>query len=127
MDKNIVKQWNSNCETYVLFDILGKKWTIFIIYLIKHDVNNFNWILKILTRVNPKTLAERLKQLEEIDLIWIKVNEKNARNNYYLTEKGLIVSDKIWSMASSHSDMLIDELKNDLNLKKERGEFNSLN
>ena len=34
MDKEKILPWDDKCPVYQLFDILGKKWTIYILFLI---------------------------------------------------------------------------------------------
>lgn len=109
-----ITKWNNNCETYTLFDILGKKWTIFIIFLIGRWYTKFNGILKVLTKLNPKVLAERLKQLEENNILRIELDENNGRNLYYLTEKGIKISENIAKLSSEHANLLVDNKKTSL-------------
>lgn len=103
------KQWGNDCETYVLFDILWKKWTIFIIFVLRHGHNSFNGILKVLTKMNSKLLSQRLKQLEEIWIIEITWDEKNGRNIYNLTKLWLSVSESIIQMSTKHANELVSK------------------
>ena len=109
-----ITKWNNQCETYVLFDILGKKWTIFIIFLIQKEYHSFNAMLKVLTKLNSKVLAERLKQLEEINLIEIKKDEKNGRSTYFLTPKWESVAKHIAELSSEHANSVVEEMKKTL-------------
>ncbi|MCT4616722.1 MAG: helix-turn-helix transcriptional regulator [Candidatus Gracilibacteria bacterium] len=85
-------KWTSECKVYNLFDVLGKKWTIFIIYLIENGYNSFNSILRILTKLNPKVLSERLTQLSDSGIVKFDIDKKNGRTTYILTEKGKLIS-----------------------------------
>lgn len=100
-------KWWADCETYALFDILWKKWSVFIIFVLRHWHNTFNWILKILTKMNSKVLSERLKQLEKIWIITTKKDINNGRNIYHLTTKWLKISEHIVKMGTDHANELI--------------------
>jgi DNA-binding HxlR family transcriptional regulator len=69
-----------------IFYVLGKKGTIEVLYKIKDGVNSFTALKKALDtegcKVSTRTLAERLNELEEENLI-----QKDG-NKYYLTKKG---------------------------------------
>ncbi|XRO76746.1 winged helix-turn-helix transcriptional regulator [Methanocaldococcus sp. 10A] len=69
-----------------IFYVLGKKGTIEILYKIKEGVNTFTNIKSALDiegcGVSTRTLAERLNELEDENLI-----QKDG-NKYYLTKKG---------------------------------------
>jgi DNA-binding HxlR family transcriptional regulator len=92
-------KWTSECKVYNLFDVLGKKWTIFIIYLIENWYNSFNSILRILTKLNPKVLSERLTQLSDSWIVKFDIDKKNWRTTYILTEKWKLISLQIWKIS----------------------------
>lgn len=60
IDTKIFDEKNS---TYVTFDLLGKKWTIFILYLLCHRVLTFGAIQRFLPKMNAKLLSDRLDSL----------------------------------------------------------------
>lgn len=69
--------------------LLGDKWTLMIVYNLMSGQKRFGELLDALGNISPKTLSQRLKQLEEIKLL-----ERHAfaeippRVEYLLTEKG---------------------------------------
>ncbi|CAB3289801.1 HTH hxlR-type domain-containing protein [Methanocaldococcus lauensis] len=77
---------NFKCDTMPIFQVLGKKGTIEILYKIKEGVNSFTNIKEAMDRdgcsVSTRTLAERLSELENENLI------QKIGNKYYLTKKG---------------------------------------
>ncbi|MEM2052604.1 MAG: helix-turn-helix domain-containing protein [Thermoplasmata archaeon] len=74
-----------------ILNVLGKKYTILIIALLgNQDKVNFNEILKKTGRPRPNLLSQRLKELEELDLIKKKIITEKAPIStiYMLTKKG---------------------------------------
>ncbi len=73
-----------------LMAVLGKKWALFIITVLGNDSRTrFNDLLRQLKGISPRTLTDRLKELEKLRLI-----ERHAfaevppRVEYELTEDG---------------------------------------
>jgi len=73
-----------------LMAVLGKKWALFIIAVLGNNTRTrFNDLLRQLRGISPRTLSDRLKELETLRLI-----ERNAfaeippRVEYELTEDG---------------------------------------
>lgn len=73
-----------------LMAVLGKKWALFIIAVLGNNTRTrFNDLLRQLRGISPRTLADRLKELQTLRLI-----ERNAfaevppRVEYELTEDG---------------------------------------
>jgi DNA-binding HxlR family transcriptional regulator len=80
--------WDENCPAYQLFSLIGKKWTIYVIFLIWENVNNFSFILKKLPKMNWKVLSDRLDDLIESEIITRDVSvTKPLKITYTLTEK----------------------------------------
>ncbi|MEM0136921.1 MAG: helix-turn-helix domain-containing protein [Thermoplasmata archaeon] len=74
-----------------ILNVLGKKYTILIIALLgNQDKVNFNEILKKTGFPRPNLLSQRLKELEELDLIKKKIIKEKAPIStiYMLTKKG---------------------------------------
>ncbi|MEM0502628.1 MAG: helix-turn-helix domain-containing protein [Thermoplasmata archaeon] len=74
-----------------ILNVLGKKYTILIIALLgNQDKVNFNEILKKTGFPRPNLLSQRLKELEELDLIKKKIITEKAPIStiYMLTKKG---------------------------------------
>ena len=70
--------------------LIGDKWTLMIVYNLMQGTKRFGELLEALGNVSPKTLSQRLKQLEEIKLVERRAYaEIPPRVEYLLTEKGL--------------------------------------
>lgn len=91
-------QWGNSCKVYNLFDVLGKKWTIFIIYAIQNWYNTFNSITRVL-KMSSKVLSERLSQLENENVIKFDIDKKNWRTTYVLTQKWQSISDYVLKLS----------------------------
>lgn len=69
--------------------MIGKKWVILILRDLLGGTRRFTDLLQSLSGISPKTLSERLKELEEDGLITRKAYpEIPPRVEYSLTEKG---------------------------------------
>ncbi len=79
------------CPTEGIINIISKKWALQIIGTIgNHKKLRFGEIMKNLGTISPKTLADRLKELEEAGLINRKVfPEIPPRVEYSLTQSGV--------------------------------------
>lgn len=87
------------CEMYQLFDMLGKKWMLFILILIGDGSHSFNAISKRLPKMNPKMLSDRLDTLIEKGYIQRKVTQdKPLKISYELTTIGQELSEKIFDI-----------------------------
>lgn len=68
---------------------MGSKWTILILYALCGGTKRFGELQRLLEGISPKTLSERLTQLEEQDIVSKKVYaEVPLKVEYSLTEKG---------------------------------------
>ena len=70
--------------------LISKKWALLVINTIgNYDILRYNEIMKHLNGINPKTLSDRLKELEGAGLISKEVfAEIPPRSEYTLTEDG---------------------------------------
>ena len=77
--------------------LLGKKWTISVIVTIGNFSNiRFNQLAKRLHNISPKTLTERLKELEQHGLVKKHIfAEVPARVEYSLTKRGEGLRDSV--------------------------------
>lgn len=74
----------------VAADILGKKWTFLIIYVLSNGPKRFSVITSLIPRMSDKILGERLKELELEGIVQRQVYaETPVKIEYSLTEKGL--------------------------------------
>src|SRR5947209_6350353 len=74
--------------------LIGDKWTLMIVYNLMRGTKRFGELLEALGNISPKTLSQRLKQLEEIKLVERRAYaEIPPRVEYLLTERGLALID----------------------------------
>jgi DNA-binding HxlR family transcriptional regulator len=78
------------CPLEGVIDTVGKKWTLSIVTTIgNHDRLRFGELQEKLAGISPKTLADRLKELERMKLVDRKAYaEIPPRVEYSLTEGG---------------------------------------
>ena len=78
------------CPVKGIIDVLSKKWTLLIIVVIgNHKSIRFNKIMDQFDALNPKTLSDRLKELEKAGLIIRKAfPEVPVRVEYSLSKDG---------------------------------------
>jgi DNA-binding HxlR family transcriptional regulator len=79
---------NPSCVERTLC-VLGDKWTALVIRSIASGNNRFSKIEKEIATICPRSLAKRLANLEENQIISKKAfSESPPRIEYYLTQKG---------------------------------------
>jgi len=85
------------CPAEGIIHVISKKWALLIISTIGNNKKiRFNKIMKDLGEISPKTLADRLKELEKSGLIERKVfAEIPPRVEYSLTQDGVEFRDSI--------------------------------
>jgi DNA-binding HxlR family transcriptional regulator len=85
------------CPVKGIIDVLSKKWTLLIIVVIgNHKSIRFNKIMDQFEAINPKTLSDRLKELEKAKLIIRKsYAEVPLRVEYSLSNDGRELIDAI--------------------------------
>lgn len=89
----VIREGKENYCIYPLDDlmaVLGKKWALFIMAVLGNNSRTrFNDLLRQLAGVSPRTLTDRLKELESLRLIERTVYpEVPLRVEYALTEDG---------------------------------------
>ncbi len=79
-----------NCYFCSLFELLGRKWTLHTVgFLSEADSVRFNELKRMLDGISPRTLSDRLSELEEMGLIErIDHGTIPPKVEYRLTEKG---------------------------------------
>ncbi|WP_099221442.1 winged helix-turn-helix transcriptional regulator [Listeria costaricensis] len=71
------------------FQLLGKRWTGLIINVLLTGPKRFKQVASEIPQMSDRVLAERLKELEELDIVIRQVYpETPVRIEYELTEKG---------------------------------------
>ncbi|NIM25269.1 MAG: transcriptional regulator [Nitrososphaeria archaeon] len=91
-----------NCPVDNTFKIIGKKFTFHIIRnMAMRNQTRFNEFLGTIEDINPKTLSQRLKELEENGIIKRSIyDEVPLRIEYTLTKKGKDLQGIIDQMAA---------------------------
>ncbi len=88
------------CPAFPIFGLLGKKWTLHIIKELTYNgIKRYSELKNALEGISPKTLTERLRELEEEGIINRTYhNEIPPRVTYELSEKGSELSTGIESI-----------------------------
>ncbi len=78
------------CPITKTLNYLGKKWTLLILReLHNNGTKRFNDLIREMKKISPRTLSNRLKELEKLELVTKKrFNEIPPRVEYSLTAKG---------------------------------------
>jgi len=78
-----------SCPIEQTFTIVGKKWTVVILRELFFGANRFGRIKSGVGRINPKVLSNRLRELEDSEMIKRTVTGgRPVQIAYSLTEKG---------------------------------------
>lgn len=71
------------------FDLIGKRWTGLILYVLASGPKRFSEIHSIIPDLSKRVLTERMKELEEHGIVLRHViPERPVRTEYLLTKKG---------------------------------------
>lgn len=90
-----------DCPIEKTLRIIGKKWTVLILRDLRTGTKRFNELLNSLEGISPKTLSERLKELEESGVVRrVVYPEIPPRVEYSLTEKGQSLDGVLEAMVS---------------------------
>lgn len=82
------------CGVTKTMRIIGSKWTMLILHQLCSDKKRFGELQRLLPGISPKTLSERLRQLEENGIVHKKIfAEVPLHVEYSLTEKGMTLKD----------------------------------
>ncbi|MFT4311330.1 MAG: winged helix-turn-helix transcriptional regulator [Candidatus Woesearchaeota archaeon] len=79
------------CKIAPLFNFISRKWTLNILkHLSDNGTKRFNELLLEIKGINPRILSSRLKDLEELGLIFkTKFNETPPRVDYSISNSGV--------------------------------------
>jgi DNA-binding HxlR family transcriptional regulator len=97
---------HKDCPIEQTFRIVGKKWSVVILRELFFGATRFGKIKSRVGRINPKILSERLKELEDFQVLKRSVvSERPLQVEYSLTDKGrnllpLLFSAAKYSMAN---------------------------
>ena len=87
------------CGVEKTLKIIGSKWTILILHQLCSGTKRFGVLQRALPGISPKTLSERLKQLEDHGILKKKIfAEIPLHVEYSLTPKGLSLKGVIEKM-----------------------------
>ncbi len=122
--------YRSECPITITIDLLGDKWSLVIIkQMLLEKKQTFKEFIESEESISTNILSDRLKTLEEHDLIEKKSCTINKKINYYhLTEKGLSLTPILLEMLLWGSQNLCDiyekqsESSTECLLNKEREE-----
>src|SRR5687768_2260152 len=79
----------SNCPVTATMQLIGGKWKILILHLIRNDINRFDKMGMMLKTISKQMLTTQLRELEDDRLIERKIYaEMPPRVEYFLSEKG---------------------------------------
>lgn len=79
---------DTDCGVTKALNIIGGKWTLLIIRDLLTAPRRFSELEHSLAGISPRTLALRLKELEQDDIISRQVPASGGHASYCLTEKG---------------------------------------
>jgi len=88
------------CGVSTTMKIIGRKWTILILHQLCAGTKRFGELQRTLPGISPKTLSERLKELEQNGIVNKKIfAEVPLHVEYSLTKKGQTLKTIINQMA----------------------------
>ncbi|HET7744481.1 MAG TPA: helix-turn-helix domain-containing protein [Gaiellaceae bacterium] len=77
------------CSVAAAAEIVGSKWTVIIVHDLSEGPRRFTELERSCARISPRTLAERLRWLENEDMVLRRsYAESPPRVEYELTPKG---------------------------------------
>ncbi len=96
-----IVQSDERCVVERTVDIIGGKWTTLILRELLKKTRRFGELRAALTGISPKTLTDRLRELEDCGVLERTVYpEVPPRVEYTLTEKGEALRDIVDAMAA---------------------------
>lgn len=94
------KQLGDDCGVAKTLKIIGSKWTMLILHNLLEGKKRFGELQRELNGISPKTLSQRLQELEKEGIVKKKVfAEIPLHVEYTLSQKGLSLSDIFEKMA----------------------------
>ncbi|MFX0113137.1 MAG: winged helix-turn-helix transcriptional regulator [Candidatus Hodarchaeota archaeon] len=113
-----------NCPVKVALSYIGKKWTIEIIRDMMLGHRKFKDFLRENSQLSGKVLAQRLKELENHQIIAKSNTGNHFTIEYRLTERGFRLNRVLYELAQFGYDNFLEELFENRSLSKE--EFTAL-
>ena len=90
------------CPTQKAVEVIGDRWTLFILreFIFGKQSMGFNELLRALKPISSRTLALKLKKLQNSKLISRrKIQEKPLKVAYTITEQGLALKSSLTALA----------------------------
>lgn len=85
---------HAHCGVAKTLRVIGSKWTLLILHNLFDGTKRFGALQKALSPISPKTLSQRLRELEKMGIIKRKVfSEVPLHVEYSLTTKGQSLED----------------------------------
>jgi len=89
-----------SCPIEQTFRIVGRRWTVLILRELFFGANRFVQIERGVGRINPKVLSNRLRELEDSEIVQRRVSPgRPVQIEYSLTEKGRNLLPLLYSAA----------------------------
>jgi DNA-binding HxlR family transcriptional regulator len=98
---------DEQCSVACTADIIGSKWTAVIVHDLSEGSRRFSELERSCPGISPRTLSERLRALEEEDLVLRRSGRR--RVEYELTEKGQALLPIIDEMRRFGHEWLVPE------------------
>jgi DNA-binding HxlR family transcriptional regulator len=87
--QQLTQEDHKNCGVSNTVKVIGSKWTLLILDRLCSGTRRFNELQRLLPGISPKTLSERLKDLEQNGILTKKIfAEVPLHVEYSLTDKG---------------------------------------
>ncbi len=110
--KNIPANYVEDCPVTATMDLIGGKWKLLIMNLIRNDINRFGKMSMMLKDISKQMLTTQLRELENDGIIERKIYaEIPPRVEYFLTAKGHTLEPIIRLMAQWGNEYLIEPKK----------------
>ena len=98
---------HENCAVTKTIKVIGSKWTMLILHHLTDGTKRFGELQRELKGISPKTLSQRLQELEREKMVSKKVfAEVPLHVEYSLTDKGKSVGKIFTEMARFSSQSL---------------------
>ncbi len=81
-------QYGQYCPVALATEIVGERWTILVILVLCDGITRFSDMQRALPRISASTLAQRLRSLEESQIISKNRSADGKTNEYRLTDAG---------------------------------------
>lgn len=99
-----------SCAVAACAEIIGAKWTAILVHDLSEGPRRFSQLEHSCCGISPRTLSERLKELEQEGLIMRRsYAESPPRVEYELTDKGAALLPIIAEMRRFGHEHLVDE------------------